>query len=374
VGASRHLYRVKQGGADSTASVGAAGGIVRRQSPDRRVAAFAPRRDGCVGAGPAASGARLCGVLEQSWRINGATAGNTRATALLRARLCPDNRRMSEQQMAVVVVTYESGSTIDACLQRLRAATEVAQIRVVDNASRDDTLAIVQRHALEDRRVRFVANPDNPGFATACNQGAAASDAPWLAFVNPDLLVEADTLALLRAQVAALGDALLGVEQVDEHGRPDAAVRRRDPDFAAMLRHPLAGSRLALAADPAQPLQRVDAISGALMLLPRALFERIGGWDAGYRLHAEDLDLCRRARQAGAVVAVCNDLRVLHVRGVSSRKRPWFVEWHKHRGLWRYFRKFEAPSRPLPVRAAVWAVIWLHAWVTFARLCVRRPG
>ncbi|EKU26487.1 glycosyltransferase family 2 protein [Xanthomonas graminis] len=281
---------------------------------------------------------------------------------------------MSEQQMAVVVVTYESGSTIDACLQRLRAAADVAQVRVVDNASRDDTLAIVQRHALEDRRVRFVANPDNPGFASACNQGAAASDAPWLAFVNPDLMVEADTLALLRAQVAALGDALLGVEQVDEHGRADAAVRRRDPDFAAMLRHPLAGSRLALAADPAQPLQRVDAISGALMLLPRALFERIGGWDAGYRLHAEDLDLCRRARQAGATVAVCNRLRVLHVRGVSSRKRPWFVEWHKHRGLWRYFRKFEAPARTAPVRAAVWAVIWLHAWVTFARLCWRRPG
>ncbi|UYB51677.1 glycosyltransferase family 2 protein [Xanthomonas sp. AM6] len=281
---------------------------------------------------------------------------------------------MSEQQMAVVVVTYESGSTIDACLQRLRAAAQVAQIRVVDNASRDDTLAIVQRHALEDRRVRFIANPDNPGFATACNQGAAASDAPWLAFVNPDLLVEADTLALLRAQVAALGDALLGVEQVDEHGRADAAVRRRDPDFAAMLRHPLAGSRLAVAADPAQPLQRVDAISGALMLLPRALFDRIGGWDAGYRLHAEDLDLCRRARQAGATVAVANGLRVLHVRGVSSRKRPWFVEWHKHRGLWRYFRKFEAPARSAPVRAAVWAVIWLHAWVTFARLCWRRPG
>ncbi|MBN6104550.1 glycosyltransferase family 2 protein [Xanthomonas sp. CFBP 8703] len=281
---------------------------------------------------------------------------------------------MSEQQMAVVVVTYESGSTIDACLQRLRAAADVAQIRVVDNASRDDTLAIVQRHALEDRRVRFIANPDNPGFASACNQGAAASDAPWLAFVNPDLMVEADTLALLRAQVAALGDALLGVEQVDEHGRADAAVRRRDPDFAAMLRHPLAGSRLALAADPAQPLQRVDAISGALMLLPRALFDRIGGWDAGYRLHAEDLDLCRRARQAGATVAVCNRLRVLHVRGVSSRKRPWFVEWHKHRGLWRYFRKFEAPARTAPVRAAVWAVIWLHAWVTFARLCWRRPG
>ena len=44
-------------------------------------------------------------------------------------------------------------------------------------------MEIVQRYALSDPRVHFVANPDNPGFAVACNQGAADSDAPWLAFV-----------------------------------------------------------------------------------------------------------------------------------------------------------------------------------------------
>ena len=94
------------------------------------------------------------------------------------------------------------------------------------------------------------------------------------------------------------------------------------------------------------------------MLLPRALFERIGGFDEGYRLHAEDLDLCRRVRGAGALVACANDVRVLHVRGVSSRSRPLFVEWHKHRGLWRYFTKFEAPMRGIAPRIAVFAMIW----------------
>ena len=107
-------------------------------------------------------------------------------------------------------------------------------------------------------------------------------------------------------------------------------------------------------------------------LMPRSLFERLGGWDAGYRLHAEDLDLCRRARQAGATVAIANDLQVLHVRGVSSRSRPLFVEWHKHRGLWRYFQRFEAPARRLPVRLAVWAAIWAHALLLLPRLLLRR--
>ncbi|WP_447784152.1 glycosyltransferase family 2 protein [Stenotrophomonas bentonitica] len=270
--------------------------------------------------------------------------------------------------ISVIIVSYQSASTLDQCLTRLRAADEVAEIRVVDNNSDDGTLDIVQRHATADPRLHFIANPDNPGFAAANNQGVADSRAPWLAFINPDLMVQAGTLAQLRARGEALGDCVLGVEQVDEQGQPDAAVRRRDPDFGAMLRHPGQGAKLAIPADPTQVLQTVPALSGALLLMPRALFDRIGGWDAGYRLHAEDLDLCRRAREAGAVVAIANDLQVVHVRGVSSRSRPFFVEWHKHRGLWRYFRRFEAPRRNLLVQAAVWGAIWAHAAAQVPRL------
>lgn len=265
---------------------------------------------------------------------------------------------LSSAGISVIVVAYRSAATIGECLDRLRAADGVTQIRVIDNASDDDTLAIVQRHALADPRVRFVANPDNPGFAVACNQGAGASDAPWLAFVNPDCLVGPDSLARLRAHAQSrAGEALLGADLVDEAGVRDGAARRVDPDFARMLRSASA-RRIEIAPDDAQALQPVDAVSGALMLMPRTLFARIGGFDQGYRLHAEDLDLCRRARAAGARVAVANDVRVVHIRGVSGRTRPLFVEWHKHRGLARYFRKFEAPRRHPLLRACVHAMIW----------------
>lgn len=273
--------------------------------------------------------------------------------------------------IAAVVVAYGSEETIDACLARLRAARDVAEVRVVDNASRDSTLEIVQRHAVADPRVRFIANPDNPGFAVACNQGAAASGAPWLAFVNPDCLVEIDTLARLRDTAVGLGGALVGAVLRGEDGVADPAARRRDPDFAAMLRS-RAARVLAVPGDPARPVQPVDAVSGALMVLPRALFDRVGGFDPGYRLHAEDLDLCRRVRQAGAGVAIDNTVEVLHVRGVSSRARPLFVEWHKHRGLWRYFRRFEAARRGAFVRGAVFAMIWGHFPLALLRAAVRR--
>ena len=259
--------------------------------------------------------------------------------------------------IAAVVVTHQSAGTIGECLSRLRAANGIVEIRVVDNASDDGTLDIVQREAIADPRVRFIANPDNPGFAVACNQGAADSHSPWLAFVNPDCFVEADSLVRLREHAASLGNALVGADLVDEVGVRDAAARRRDPDFAAILRNP-SRAQLGVEIDPGQALQPVEAVSGALLLLPRALFERIGGFDEGYRLHAEDLDLCRRVREFGATVGCANNVRVVHVRGVSSRSRPLFVEWHKHRGLWRYYRKFDARHDGVLTRGAVFAMIW----------------
>ncbi len=279
--------------------------------------------------------------------------------------------------IGVIVVTHRSAATIDDCLSRLRLANGVVAIRVVDNASDDGTLAIIQRHAASDTRLRFVANPDNPGFAVACNQGATAlldtgNPITWLAFVNPDCLVEADALAQLRTHARQLdGNALFGADLIGEDGMRDPAARRRDPDFKAMLRSP-AMATLAVPVDNKCSLQQVDAVSGALMLLPRILFERVGGFDIAYRLHAEDLDLCRRVRDAGAIVAVANDVRVVHVRGVSSRSRPLFVEWHKHRGLWRWFAKFEAPHRSASERVAVFAMIWGRFPFAALRALMRR--
>ena len=264
-----------------------------------------------------------------------------------------------DNAIAAIVVTHQSAGTIGECLSRLRAAEGVAEIRIVDNDSRDGTLEIVQRHAVADPRVRFIANPDNPGFAVACNQGAADSQSPWLAFVNPDCFVEADSLARLRDRAASLGDALIGADLAGEDGARDAAARRRDPDFAAMLRDP-SRAQLGVEIDSTQSLQPVEAVSGACMALPREVFAHLGGFDESYFLHVEDLDLCRRVRDAGLRVAIAHEIRVVHAGGSSSRHRPLFVARHKHRGMWRYFDKFDPAARSGWLRALVWSGIWLH--------------
>jgi N-acetylglucosaminyl-diphospho-decaprenol L-rhamnosyltransferase len=266
-----------------------------------------------------------------------------------------------------VVVSHCNATTIVECLQRLLAAPEIAEIVLIDNGSNDATVARAMPFATGEPRVTLRADPENPGFATACNDGAMDCKQPWLAFVNPDCMVDPDTFARLLVyarDVPKLG--ALGCVQVDAEGVEDAAVRRRDPSLRKILF--AGGTRNVLhVANDGSIVQQVDALSGAMMLIPAVVFAQVGGFDAGYRLHAEDLDLCRRVRDAGFAVCIANDVRVTHLRGVSSRRRPLWVEWQKHRGMWRYFRKFEAAQTAIPMRALLWCALWMHYLVVAPR-------
>jgi hypothetical protein len=152
---------------------------------------------------------------------------------------------------------------------------------------------------------------------------------------------------------------------------PEAAARRRDPVPARAIPQALGLMRREesfVAPSPGSSgLTAVDAVSGALMLMPRVNFERLGGFDEGYRLHCEDLDLCRRARVADLIVAVVEDARVTHLKGTSSRRRPYFVQWMKHRGMWRYYCKFDAPAQAWPLRMIIGAGIFASACARIAR-------
>lgn len=288
---------------------------------------------------------------------------------------------MNPSAVDAVVVSYDSASTIESCLRALLAQPEVVRVHVVDNGSRDDTVPRVDAMAAADPRIVPLCQPANPGFAAGCNAGARASMAgepsPWLLFVNPDVELPPGALSRLLANAAVMPHpGALGADLRDADGRRDPAARRRDLTLARMLL--AAGRRGALDVPPDDALgvQPVDACSGALMLVPRAAFEAIRGWDAGYRLHVEDLDFCRRLRAAGFGVAVANTVPVLHHRGVSSRARPFFVEWHKHRGLWRYWWRFEARGAaavlaPL-VAGALAARLLALAWPLAAFRALRR--
>jgi hypothetical protein len=102
-------------------------------------------------------------------------------------------------QVGVVVVSFNSEEQLPACLAALGRATGVAAVVVVDNASRDRSAELVRSSA--DPRVRLLALDVNTGFAGGCNRGFAAlpRELPWVAFVNPDVVVSADCLSAATA-------------------------------------------------------------------------------------------------------------------------------------------------------------------------------
>ena len=289
--------------------------------------------------------------------------------------------RPSERGLtSVIVVAANSGPLASRCVECVLSSNTEVELILVDNASRDGQVERIADRFAADPRLSILRNEANIGFGPACNRGAALARGDALLFLNPDCLIEADTIAGLRDHAQRYSDAgVLGVRVLDAGGEVEAASRRRDPTVRRSLNSLTGLSRLAqrfpacAGINMPQPkastgVEAVDAISGACMFVPRHVYDRLGGFDEGYFLHCEDLDLCRRARDAGLAVLFVPTLSVRHEQGSSSFRRPLFVSRHKHRGMWRYFRKFDpAASNPL-LKSLVFCGIWLHFLLLAPRL------
>jgi len=290
---------------------------------------------------------------------------------------------------SVVVVAADSGPLLARCIDSVLAGTVDVELLLVDNASRDGEVERVLAAHAGEPRLRALRNRANLGFGPACNRGAAIARGDALLFLNPDCEVPPGAVARLRTLLRenpVVG--LFGADVRTPDGSPGRGNRRREPTLRRALaslsglarwqsRWPaLAGVEMP-PTDSDAGIEKVEAVSGACLMLPRAVFERVGGFDEGYFLHAEDLDLCRRVRDAGFAVAIARDVRVVHAAGSSGRGRALFVSRHKHRGLWRYFSRFDPAARNPLLRAMVRAGLWIHFSATAPLLlwrdrCARR--
>ncbi|MEH6350216.1 glycosyltransferase family 2 protein [Pseudomonas sp. 3JA] len=279
----------------------------------------------------------------------------------------------------VIIVNYNAGKLLLACVGSAFAAG-ASRVIVVDNDSHDDSLMLVERtHAAGDA-LQIVRNAANLGFAVACNQGARLSAAPNLFFLNPDTVLAADAIDhLLLALRSAPEIGMVGGFLCNPDGSEQAGGRRVFPTPRRAFMRAFGLSRLSvlfpsLLSDfllhkeplPGTPVV-VEAISGACMLVKREAIESVGLWDEDYFLHCEDLDWCMRFHQAGWRVLFVPDARVMHVFGGCSRHRPYFVEWHKHLGFLRFYRKFFRRKYP----TVLWISVVIGVWFRFGLVVLR---
>jgi GT2 family glycosyltransferase len=290
----------------------------------------------------------------------------------------------ASRNVQAVVVNYNAGPRLLDCVRALLAEPDLNRVWVVDNASRDGSLDSVGGLAAREPRLRMLRNARNLGFGPANNlafRDDAGSD--WL-LVNPDCLVKPGALEAFRRCLAA--DArvgLLGGLVRNPDGSEQRGCRRDLPRLGSSLARSLGLSRLfgrrawtdfdhTGGVLPVMPI-RVGAVSGAFMYLRAEALAATGPFDEGYFLHCEDLDICRRMADRGWDVMFVPGAEAVHFQGSSSRRTPLRVHWHKHRGMWRYYAKFEAREHRASVNGLVWLGIWTRFLLT-ALTAVFRTG
>ncbi|MFM2033254.1 MAG: hypothetical protein RLZZ297_2019 [Chloroflexota bacterium] len=213
---------------------------------------------------------------------------------------------MSTPRVSIIVVTYQSAAVLPAFAAAYAAdpASAGHELICVDNASNDTPQGYMPQ-------AHWISNPTNVGYGTACNRGAAAATGDYVIFCNPDILVTPDWVAPLIAHMAA--DPTIGAISPEtryphEHRLPQAGCSDR------------------------------ATLPGAALLLPRALWQRLGGFDEELFLYWEDTDLCWRIQLLGLRTVVAHDSVIVHQRNGSGGGSATWLHLYVQNGIYAHLK------------------------------------
>ncbi|MCX5682802.1 MAG: glycosyltransferase family 2 protein [Planctomycetota bacterium] len=257
---------------------------------------------------------------------------------------------MSRADLSVIIVSMNCRGELAECLasvERARGGLAVETF-VVDNASRDASAAMV---AERFPQVRLIANERNRGFAAANNQALALAVGRNVLFLNPDTVVRPGALEMLVRTLD--GDTTLGV-CAPQLLNADGSIQessRREPSFAALLHQytPLrllrifkgAYRRYKMGDFDFRRAADVEIVMGAAFCTPARVLAQVGSLDERFFVYFEEMDFCRRVREAGYRVRFEPSGQITHIGGVSAATATSNLFFC--RSLFRYLRKHNGP-------------------------------
>jgi GT2 family glycosyltransferase len=239
-----------------------------------------------------------------------------------------------EPEISVIIVTWNGRPYLEACLTAAVAQEGVsAEIIVVDNASADGTVEFVRAHY---PRVRLVALAENRGFAGGNNAGAREARGTFLAFLNNDTVPLAGWLRALREGIDAGRRILLTTSRIVYMHDPEVIDSAGD----GLLRGGGAFKRHhGESAHAAARSEEVFGVCGAACMMPKAVFDELGGFDEDFFASHEDVDLSYRARLRGYHCRYVADAIVKHHGSATLGKASAFAVFYGQRNLeWVYVK------------------------------------
>lgn len=295
-------------------------------------------------------------------------------------QLAPHSPGAKVDAVTAIIVNYCAGDCLVDCVRS--ALAQCGQVVIVDNSASDSSDESVQRvRELHrgDARVLVLPQLQNLGFSAACNVGVGAASGECLLFLNPDCVLQENAVhEMLKALMANPSAGMVGGLLLNPDGSEQAGGRRAVPtpwrSFVRAFglqrfehRYPKLFSSYDLHSLPLPSgPEPVEAISGACMLVRKAALDEVGLLDEAYFMHCEDLDWCMRFRQAEWDVLFVPSARLVHDKGTCSHARPIFVEWHKHKGMLRFYRKHFRHQYP----GLLMVLVTLGVYARFAAVAV----
>jgi GT2 family glycosyltransferase len=257
-----------------------------------------------------------------------------------------------------IIVTHNAERWISPALESLEHSTVPTAPVVVDNASSDSTLALIDSAC---PRATVLKMPCNRGFAAANNEGlrhALARGAKYLFLLNQDARIEPDTIAHLVAALQSHADfGIISPLHLDyTGGAMDRAFLQYAQHHQTFISDGLLGKF--------RSIYDVPFVNAAAWLMRRSLLETVGGFDPVFFMYGEDNDYCARARHHGFKIGITPQARIFHFHGGSSgqstsvKKRTTMLYTQAINMLKRPGRKF---ARNLPGFLITWARACLHA-------------
>lgn len=267
-------------------------------------------------------------------------------------------------EVSVIIVNWRSTDYLRNCLASLYATSGSLDLEVIviDSASFDGCDRMLEQHYPQ---VRFIQSHENLGFACANNLAFQSSHGRHVLFLNPDTEVIAGAVQLMLASIQQVPTpGVIGCRLLNSDGSIQTSCIQAFPTIinqlldSEPLRHRFPRSRLwgttALLEESFRPCT-VEAISGACMMLRRDTFARLGEFSTDYFMYSEDIDLCRKACDAGLNNYYVSEAVVVHHGGGSSSKHPMgaFAARMTFQARWIYFRKFRSRSYAALYRCCV---------------------
>lgn len=226
-------------------------------------------------------------------------------------------------ELSIIIVNFRSWRSLRQCLDSLSSIPgnhKLFEVIIVDNASDDGMLTEFQ---LANPEFKFILNRGNNGFANGCNLGAAKAKGEYLLFLNPDTIANESALIRMMNMARTKKDtSIISCRQVKGNGREEKPYGNFLSPMSltgwmrAMKRLISRGNNRL---NPEDDFISPDWVSGSVFMIKKENFNALGGWDEDYWMYFEDVDLCRRARNAGGDVILIKDIAIEHNHGGSSR-------------------------------------------------------